>query len=138
MKLGHRGDAGVPQDYTPSSARTLTSWCQHNNLQVNVSKTKELMVGYRKQQGRGHAPIDGTAVESAASGSCQSTLLRISQQDNGSSSEFASSFNPLSLSYSGWSLRSKDFTAVVECQIYGLGGGVKISICTDSVLMVSR
>lgn len=58
--------------------------------------------------------------------SCQSTLLRISQQDNGSSSELASSFNLLfllRLSYSGWSLRPKDFTAVIECPIYGLRGG---------------
>ena len=46
--------------------RTLTSWCQDNNLHLNVSKTKELIVDYRKQQREGHAPIaiNGTTVES--------------------------------------------------------------------------
>ena len=44
----------------------LTSWCQDNNLHLNVSKIKELIVDYRKQQGEGHAPIaiNGTTVES--------------------------------------------------------------------------
>ena len=43
----------------------LTSWCQDNNLHLNISKTKELIVDYRKQQGEGHAhiPINGTTVE---------------------------------------------------------------------------
>ena len=43
----------------------LTSWCQDNNLHLNVSKTKELIVDYRKQQGEGHAPIaiNGITVE---------------------------------------------------------------------------
>ncbi|KAL3046708.1 hypothetical protein OYC64_004653 [Pagothenia borchgrevinki] len=31
----------------------LTSWCQDNNLHLNISKTKELIVDYRKQQGEG-------------------------------------------------------------------------------------
>ncbi|KAL3065255.1 hypothetical protein OYC64_015434 [Pagothenia borchgrevinki] len=35
----------------------LTSWCQDNNLHLNVRKTKELIVDYRKQQREGHAPI---------------------------------------------------------------------------------
>ena len=39
-------------------------WCQENNLSLNVSKTKEMVVDFRKQQ-REHPPIhiDGTAVE---------------------------------------------------------------------------
>jgi hypothetical protein len=39
-------------------------WCQENNLALNVDKTKELIVDFRKQQ-REHAPIhiNGTAVE---------------------------------------------------------------------------
>ena len=44
--------------------RDLAVWCQDNNLSLNVSKTKELIVDYRKQRAR-HAPIhiDGAAVE---------------------------------------------------------------------------
>ena len=38
--------------------RTLTSWCQDNNLHLNLSKTKELIVDYRKRQGVGHTPIN--------------------------------------------------------------------------------
>jgi uncharacterized protein YneR len=30
--------------------RDLTVWCQDNNLSLNVSKTKELIVDYRKQK----------------------------------------------------------------------------------------
>ncbi|XP_069367947.1 uncharacterized protein [Paralichthys olivaceus] len=49
--------------------RALTSWCQDNNLHLNVSKTKELIVDYRKKQRDGHAPItiDGTPVERVSS-----------------------------------------------------------------------
>ena len=31
-------------------------WCKDNNLSLNVSKTKELIVNYRKRRGE-HAPI---------------------------------------------------------------------------------
>jgi hypothetical protein len=43
-------------------------WCQENNLSLNVNKTKELIVDYRKQQ-REHAfiHIDGTTVEKVKS-----------------------------------------------------------------------
>ena len=43
---------------------TMTSWCQDNSLLLNVAKTKELIVDYRRLQGE-HAPIHigGTAVE---------------------------------------------------------------------------
>ncbi len=37
--------------------KALTSWCQSNNLSLNVSKTKEMFVDYRRQQGDGHSPI---------------------------------------------------------------------------------
>ena len=39
-------------------------WCQDNNLSLNVSKTKELIVDYRKRRAE-QAPIniDGTKVE---------------------------------------------------------------------------
>ena len=44
--------------------RGLGVWCQENNLTLNVNKTKEMIVDFRKQQ-REHPPIhiDGTAVE---------------------------------------------------------------------------
>ena len=35
---------------------TLGVWCQENNLSLNVSKTKEMIVDFRKQQ-REHPPI---------------------------------------------------------------------------------
>jgi hypothetical protein len=44
--------------------RALGVWCQENNLSLNVSKTKEMIVDFRKQQ-RENPPIhiDGTAME---------------------------------------------------------------------------
>ena len=44
---------------------TLTSWCQDNSLLLNVSKTKEVIVDYKRLQGERHTPIyiRGTAVE---------------------------------------------------------------------------
>ena len=44
--------------------RALGVWCQENNLTLNVNKTKEVIVDFRKQQ-REHPPIhiDGTVVE---------------------------------------------------------------------------
>ncbi|KAI4882184.1 hypothetical protein NFI96_024767 [Prochilodus magdalenae] len=42
----------------------LTHWCRENNLSLNVNKTKELIVDFRKQE-RVHTPItiNGAAVE---------------------------------------------------------------------------
>ena len=37
--------------------RELAVWCQHNNLSLNVSKTEELIVDYRKR-GAKQAPIN--------------------------------------------------------------------------------
>ncbi len=47
----------------------LTSWCQDNCLSLNVSKTKELMVDFRKRQQRPYTPlmISGTPVERVSS-----------------------------------------------------------------------
>jgi hypothetical protein len=44
--------------------RDLAVWCQDNNLSLNVIKTKEMILDYRKKK-TGHAPIliDGTAME---------------------------------------------------------------------------
>ena len=43
-------------------------WCQENNLTLDVNKTKEMIVNFRKQQ-REHPPIhiDGTVVEMVVS-----------------------------------------------------------------------
>ncbi len=47
----------------------LTSWCQDNCLSLNVSKTKELIVDFRKRQQRPYTPlmISGTPVERVSS-----------------------------------------------------------------------
>ncbi len=47
----------------------LTSWCQDNCLSLNVSKTKELIVDFRKSQQRPYTPlmISGTPVERVSS-----------------------------------------------------------------------
>jgi hypothetical protein len=44
--------------------RDLAGWCQNNNLSLNVTKTKEMIVDYRKRSTE-HGPIliDGTVVE---------------------------------------------------------------------------
>jgi hypothetical protein len=44
--------------------RDLAGWCQNNNLSLNVTKTKEIIVDYRKMRTK-HAPIliDGAVVE---------------------------------------------------------------------------
>jgi hypothetical protein len=48
--------------------RAVGEWCQENNISLNVNKTKELIVDFRKQQ-REHPPIhiDGTAAEKVES-----------------------------------------------------------------------
>ncbi len=47
----------------------LTSWCQDNCLSLNVSKTKELIVDFRKRQQQPYTPlmISGTPVERMSS-----------------------------------------------------------------------
>ncbi len=47
----------------------LTSWCQDNCLSLNMSKTKELIVDFRKSQQRPYTPlmISGTPVERVSS-----------------------------------------------------------------------
>lgn len=44
--------------------RLLADWCQKNNLSLSVSKTKQLVMDFRKQK-VAHAPInsEGKAVE---------------------------------------------------------------------------
>jgi hypothetical protein len=48
--------------------KALVEWCQENNLSINVNKTKELIVDFRRQH-REHTPIhiDGTTVEKVKS-----------------------------------------------------------------------
>ncbi len=47
----------------------LTSWCQDNCLSLNMSKTKKLIVDFRKRQQRPYTPlmISGTPVERVSS-----------------------------------------------------------------------
>ncbi len=47
-----------------AEASTLTKWCQENHLSLNIDKTKELVVDFRRQS-REHTPIpiDKTPVE---------------------------------------------------------------------------
>ncbi len=47
----------------------LTSWCQDNCLSLNVSKTKELIVDFRKRQQQPYTTlmISGTPVERVSS-----------------------------------------------------------------------
>lgn len=35
----------------------LALWCQSNNLALNVSKTKEMVVDFRRKQGSGYTPL---------------------------------------------------------------------------------
>ena len=48
--------------------RDLVVWCQDNNLSLNVTKTNEMIVDYRKRRTE-HAPIliDGAVVEQVES-----------------------------------------------------------------------
>ncbi len=50
-------------------AERLTSWCQDNCLFLNMSKTKELIVDFKKRQQRPYTPlmISGTLVERVSS-----------------------------------------------------------------------
>jgi hypothetical protein len=45
---------GDETDYR-EEVRVLAVWCQGNNISINVSKTKELMVDYRRKR-REHVP----------------------------------------------------------------------------------
>jgi hypothetical protein len=48
--------------------RDLALWCQNNNLSLNVTKTKEMIVDYRKRSNK-HFPIliDGAVVKQVES-----------------------------------------------------------------------
>jgi hypothetical protein len=50
--------------------RALAEWCQENNLSINVNKTKEQIVDFRKQQ-REHAPIHIDRTRSREGGKLQ-------------------------------------------------------------------
>ena len=47
--------------------RALGQWCQENNLSLNVSKTKEMILVFRKQQ-REHPPISHRLDSSSGEG----------------------------------------------------------------------
>ncbi len=65
------GPDGIPGRVLKACAfqvSTLTKWCQENHLSLNIDKTKELVVDYRRQS-REHTPItiDKTPVERVTS-----------------------------------------------------------------------
>lgn len=47
--------AGDNETAYREQVRALTSWCLDNNLHLNVSKTKKLIVNFWKRQGEGHS-----------------------------------------------------------------------------------
>ncbi len=55
--------------FTPGHIKRLTSWCQDNGLSLNVSKTKELILDFRKKHLLPYTPlmISGTPVERVSS-----------------------------------------------------------------------
>ena len=42
--------------------RDLTVLCQDNNLSLNVIKTKEMIVDYRKKEDQAHQPFSSTGL----------------------------------------------------------------------------
>ncbi len=58
----------------------LAEWCGTNNLSLNVGKTKEVVLDFRRRNSVDHPPltIDSSPVESAALNSWGCTLQRIS------------------------------------------------------------
>jgi hypothetical protein len=55
--------------------RILGVWCQENNLSLNVNKTKEMIMDFRKQQRQHpHIHIDGTAMEKVENSSAYTSL----------------------------------------------------------------
>ncbi len=62
----------------------LTSWCQDNCLSLNVSKTKELIVDFRKRQQRPYTnlKISGTPVERVSSFKLR--VVRLAERISGS------------------------------------------------------
>ena len=51
---------------TPRISQTPTQWCKNNNLLLNPSKTKELIINFRQRPTCQYpVPIDGTEVEIA-------------------------------------------------------------------------
>ncbi|CDQ96776.1 unnamed protein product, partial [Oncorhynchus mykiss] len=51
-------------DHVEGEVRDLAGWCQNNNLSLNVTKTKEMIVDYRK---RTTILINGDVVEQVES-----------------------------------------------------------------------
>ena len=61
---------GLITDYDKTAyreeVRDPAGWCQNNNLSLNVTKTKEMIVDYRKRRTK-HILIDGAVVEQVES-----------------------------------------------------------------------
>ena len=43
--------------------RDLAVWCQDNNLSINMIKTKEMIVDYRKKRGPSMPPFSSTGLQ---------------------------------------------------------------------------
>ncbi|KAI5610633.1 hypothetical protein C0J50_12008 [Silurus asotus] len=43
--------------------QNLTAWCANNNLTLNTTKTKELIVAFRKSNNRRHLPVKINGIE---------------------------------------------------------------------------
>ncbi|KAI4897668.1 hypothetical protein NFI96_027622, partial [Prochilodus magdalenae] len=66
MLLLHLQDASSQMETAyRDEVSALSEWCYHNNLCLNISETKEMIMDYRKLQRGGHSPlyINGAEVE---------------------------------------------------------------------------
>ena len=57
-----------------------TEWCTENNVLINVSKTKELSVDFRKKEAKTHLPVYISGAEIEQVNSCR--FLGIDITDN--------------------------------------------------------
>eukprot|EP00061_Rhincodon_typus_P002237 g16964.t1 len=62
------GQISINQSKYRTEIEGLVMWCNENNLSLNVGKTKELVIDFRKKGGE-HTPIytNGTDVEKVES-----------------------------------------------------------------------
>jgi hypothetical protein len=90
--------------------RDLVVWCQDNNLSLNVIKTKEMIVDYRKRRTE-HIPIliDGAILEQVESFKFQQTNMVQAHQD--SREEGTTKPIPFQETEKIWHGSSKGFTA---------------------------
>ncbi len=54
---------------------TLTNWCHNNNLSLNISKTKELVVDFRRLSSEHPPPTPSTGLQWSGSAASSSSFL---------------------------------------------------------------